>query len=102
MSRAAQIQRFLERESDPLKQWKLSPVDVGGLSKWDETTKAAEEMLRRTHRPPLAPWWLANSEDKSRARLQNIRTLLAGLPYDRKDESVVGTPDPRLIAHPGL
>ncbi len=102
MSRGAQIQRFLERESDPLKQWKLSPVDVGGLSKWDETTKAAEEMLRRTHRPPLASWWVVNSEDQRRARLQIIRVLLAGLPYENKDEAVVGAADPRLIAPPGL
>ncbi len=100
MSRAAQLQRFLERESDPLKQWKLSPVDVGGLSKWDDTTRAAEEMLRRTHRPPLAPWWVVNAEDQRRARLQIIRTLLAGLPYENKDAAVVGEADPRLIAHP--
>ena len=99
MSRAAQLQRFLERESDPLKQWKLSPVDVGGLAKWDETTKAAEEMLRRTHRPN-APWLVVNSEDQRRGRLAVIRALLKAIPYDRKDEAIVGELDSRLIGPP--
>lgn len=100
MSRAAQIQRFLEREGDPLKQWKLSPVDVGGLAKWDAYTQAADETLRRTHRLPGAGWLVVNAEDQRRARLAIVRALLAALPYDNKDEAVVGQADSRLIAAP--
>jgi polyphosphate kinase len=72
--------RFLMRIHDPLKQWKLSPMDVQSRSRWEQYTKAKEEMLHRTHIPE-APWWVVEAIDKKRARLNCISHLLGQIPY---------------------
>jgi polyphosphate kinase len=81
--------RFLMRIHDPLKQWKLSPMDVQARSRWEQYTKAKEEMLHRTHIPE-APWWVVEAIDKKRARLNCISHLLTQIPYgDIRHEPVV-------------
>src|SRR3954447_24205129 len=73
--------RFKMRIHDPLKQWKLSPMDMESRVHWEEYTKAKEEMLARTHTPE-APWWVVQAVDKKRARLNMIAHLLAQIPYE--------------------
>src|ERR1700687_514727 len=73
--------RFLMRIHDPLKQWKLSPMDVQSRARWEQYTKAKEDMLHRTHIPE-APWWVVEAVDKKRARLNCIAHLLTQLPYE--------------------
>jgi len=73
--------RFLMRIHDPLKQWKLSPMDVQSRARWEQYTKAKEEMLQRTHIPE-APWWVIEAVDKKRARLNCISHLLTQIPYN--------------------
>ena len=81
--------RFLGRIHDPLKQWKLSPMDLQSRVRWEEYTKAKEVMLERTHIPE-APWWLVEADDKKKARLNCIAHLLAQMPYsDVAHDSVV-------------
>lgn len=89
--------RFQQREEDPLKQWKLSPVDIAAREKWDEYTTAKEIMFRRTH-TNAAPWTLIKADDKMRARINAMRHVLNVLPYDNKDESVAHTADPLIVA----
>jgi polyphosphate kinase 2 (PPK2 family) len=72
--------RFLMRIHDPLKQWKLSPMDVESRRRWEAYTKAKEAMLERTHIPE-APWWIVEAVDKKRARLNCISHLLSQMPY---------------------
>jgi polyphosphate kinase 2 len=73
--------RFMMRIHDPLKQWKLSPMDVEARARWEQYTKAKEEMLEKTHIPE-APWWIVDAVDKKRARLNCISHLLSQLPYE--------------------
>ena len=80
VGQATQLKRFLDRETDPLKQWKLSWIDVAGLSKWDAYTAAIDETLSRTH-SDIAPWTIVRSDDKRRARVNAIRAVLHGLDY---------------------
>jgi polyphosphate kinase 2 len=101
ISRAEQLRQFLQREKDPLKQWKLSQVDVDGLARWDDYTKAIAETFDASHRS-LAPWIVVWSEDKRRARLAVMQSLLKRLDYPDKvamepDPKVCGGPD-RLVA----
>jgi polyphosphate kinase 2 len=99
VSRAEQLRRFLKRESDPLKQWKLSPIDVEGLSLWDEYTTAIDETLTRSH-DAETPWVIIPSDDKRRARLTAIRHVLGRLDYDRKDDKALGEIDKALCLSP--
>jgi polyphosphate kinase 2 len=101
VSRAEQMRRFLQRESDPLKHWKLSPIDVASLGKWDAYTEARKEMFERTH-TNHAPWTVVRSDDKRRARVATIRGILNALPYDGKNESVAREPDPKISGSPAL
>ena len=101
VGRAEQLRRFLARETDPLKQWKLSSIDVKGLSRWDEYTDAIRETFQRTHSPE-APWWVIRSDDKKRARLAAIRAILGSIPYDGRDEEVVCPPDPKIAGGPEI
>ncbi len=101
VSRPEQMRRFLQRESDPLKHWKLSPIDVASLGKWDEYTAARNEMFERTH-TNQAPWTVVRSDDKRRARVAAIRAILHALPYDDKDEAVACDPDPLVAGAPSL
>ncbi len=91
--------RFAIRQIDPVRQWKLSPTDIALLDKWDEYTAAKVAMFERTD-SPHAPWTVIRSNDKKRARLEAMRSLLAGLDYDGKDPGLVGRPDPKIVGRP--
>ena len=95
--------RFLGRIHDPLKQWKLSPMDLQSRVRWEEYTKAKEVMLERTHIPE-APWWVVQAVDKQKARLNCIAHLLGQMPYTEIDHDQVVLPDrvrhPDYIRHP--
>jgi len=101
VGRAEQLRRFLARESDPLKQWKLSSIDVEGVVRWDDYSAAIAETLELTH-SDRAPWTVVRSDDKRRARLAAIRHVLAALPYAEKDPEAVGTPDPVILGGPEI
>jgi polyphosphate kinase 2 len=96
VSREEQLRRFLGRARDPLKQWKLSPMDVESLGRWDSYTKAKEAMLFYTDTAD-APWTIVRSDDKKRARLNAIKHILHTIPYAGKDKDVVTAPDPHII-----
>lgn len=96
VTRAEQRTRFLIRQIDPVRQWKLSPMDLESLDRWDEYTEAKESMFARTDLP-FAPWVVVSTNDKKRARLEAMRVVLSRFPYDDKDEEVVGEPDPQLV-----
>ena len=101
VDRAAQLRRFLDRERDPLKQWKLSRIDVEGLWKWDAYTDAIGETLRRTD-TAHAPWTVVRADDKRRARVNAIAHVLSCLPYDRKDAQAIGDVDEKILGGIGL
>ncbi|MBO9401865.1 polyphosphate kinase 2 [Shimia sp. R9_3] len=101
VGRAEQLRRFLEREKDPLKQWKLSWIDVEGLKRWDAYTSAIEETLTRCH-GLHTPWTVIRSDDKRRARLNAIRTVLHALPYERKDTQAIGKVDTSVCGGPDI
>ena len=96
VSREEQTVRFEDRRDDPLKQWKLSPVDLASLDKWDAYTRARDAMLIHTD-SPAAPWTVVNSNEKKRARLEAMRHVLSTLDYDHKDTDVVRKPDPAVV-----
>ncbi len=96
ISRPMQIKRFHDRRHDPLKQWKLSPVDLKALTRWDEYTSARDEMLARTHSEP-APWTVVRANDKRRARLAIISHVLAGIDYKGRNDALVNDRDDRII-----
>jgi polyphosphate kinase 2 len=84
--------RFLSRIHDPLKQWKLSPMDLESRRRWEDYTRAKETMLERTHIPE-APWWIVQAVDKKRARLNCIRHLLTQMPYVEPSQPVIVLPE---------
>ena len=96
VSRDEQRRRFASRETDPLKQWKLSPIDRASLDKWDDYTEAKEAMFFYTDTAD-APWTIVKSDDKKRARLNAMQHFLAQLPYDGKDRTIVTGPDPLIV-----
>ncbi len=96
VTREEQARRFMARETDPLKQWKLSPIDKASLDKWDDYTEAKEAMFFYTDTAD-APWIIVKSDDKRRARIEAMRHFLHRLPYDGKDETVVHEPDPLIV-----
>jgi len=83
--------RFLGRIHDPLKQWKLSPMDLESRRRWEEYTKAKEIMLERTHIPE-APWWVVQAVDKKKARLNCIHHLLSLMPYEEIEHASIALP----------
>ncbi len=91
-----QRRRFKERKSHPLKQWKLSPVDLASLDKWDEYTRAKESMFFHTDTTD-APWTVIKSDCKKRARLNAMRYVLGSLPYSNRDEAAIGRVDSLLV-----
>ena len=101
VGRAEQLRRFLDREADPLKQWKLSAIDVEGLKKWHAYSEAIAETLALGH-SAHAPWTVIRSDDKRRARLAVIRAILADVAYDGKDAGLVGRPDPAICGGPEI
>ncbi|MEB8386160.1 polyphosphate kinase 2 [Rhodobacteraceae bacterium KMM 6894] len=101
VGRAEQLRRFIKREGDPLKQWKLSWIDVEGLAKWDDYTAAISETLTRTH-TDAAPWTVIRSDDKRRARLAAIRRVLHAVDYVGKDTAAIGTIDSTICGGPNI
>jgi polyphosphate kinase 2 (PPK2 family) len=84
------------RQVDPVRQWKLSPIDIESLDKWDDYTAAKEDMIRATD-SDWAPWTTVKSNDKKRARINAMRHFLSQFEYDGKDDALVGTPDPLIV-----
>lgn len=101
VGRAEQLRRFLDREQDPLKQWKLSSIDVDGLARWDEYSVAIRDTLERSH-TPLVPWTVIRSDDKRRARIAAIQTILNAVDYAGKDAEAIGLRDPLIAGGPDL
>lgn len=96
VTQSEQRTRFVIRQVDPVRRWKLSPMDLQSLDKWQAYTAAKEEMFRRTD-SDVAPWTTIKSNDKKRARLGAMRYFLSGFDYPGKDEEVVGRPDPLIV-----
>lgn len=101
VGRAEQLRRFLAREKDPLKQWKLSPIDIDGLGKWDDYCKAIDETMERSHFDH-APWTVILSDDKKRARIAAIQTVLNAVDFKGKDAELIGMVDPQICGGPDL
>ncbi len=95
-----QKRRFASRETDPLKQWKLSPIDKASLSKWNDYTEAKEAMFFYTDTAD-APWTIVKSNDKKRARLNCMRHFLSTLDYPGKDYEIAQAPDPLIVGGAG-
>ncbi|MEH6737741.1 MAG: polyphosphate kinase 2 [Sulfitobacter sp.] len=101
VGREEQLRRMLQREQDPLKQWKLSGIDVKGLNLWEEYTAAIQDTLTRSH-SPHAPWTIVRSDDKRRARLSAIRTILHHFDYTHKDVNAIGDIDTSICGGPDI
>jgi polyphosphate kinase 2 len=101
IGREMQLKRFHERRHNPLKIWKLSPIDYAALGKWDEYSAARDRMLKATHNS-ATPWTVVLANDKRRARLAIVRHMLASLDYRGKDKALVGTPDSAILGGPKL
>ena len=101
VTREEQRRRFLARQVDPLKQWKLSPIDKASLDKWEEYTEAKEAMFFNTDTAD-APWSIIKSDDKKRARINCMLHFLCSLPYETKDSRVVVTADPLIVGSSSL
>jgi polyphosphate kinase 2 len=101
VSRGEQRTRFIIRQIDPVRQWKLSPMDIESLDRWNEYTEAKEAMFHYTD-TLWAPWTVVKSNDKKRARLEAMRHVLEQFDYPGKDEAVVGTPDRKIIGPASL
>ncbi len=96
VSRDEQLRRFISRRDDPLKHWKLSPIDIKSLDRWDEYTEAKKAMFFHTDTAD-APWTVIKSDDKKRARLNCMRHFLYSLPYPNKSLKIAHLPDPLLV-----
>ncbi|MFG1752564.1 polyphosphate kinase 2 [Streptosporangium sandarakinum] len=96
VSRSEQRTRFVIRQVDPVRQWKLSPMDLASLDKWEEYTQAKEDMFLHTD-TEAAPWTVIKSNDKKRARIEAMRHVLSLFDYTDKDREIVGVPDPRIV-----
>ncbi|RGP37676.1 polyphosphate kinase 2 [Pseudotabrizicola alkalilacus] len=101
VGQAEQLKRFLAREQDPLKQWKLSLIDIEGLAKWESYCEAVDETMERSHFT-FAPWTVILSDDKKRARIAAVQTILGSVDYMGRDLAVIGTPDPLICGGPEL
>jgi len=97
ISKAEQLRRFKSRQSDPLKQWKLSPVDARAQELWDVYTRYKEQMFSKTH-TSFSPWTIVRADEKRKARLESVRHVLNFLPYDGKEKAQVRVaPDPNVV-----
>ena len=96
VTRSEQQRRFKARETDPLKRWKLSPIDKASLDKWDDYTEAKEAMFFYTDTAD-APWTIVKSDDKKRARLNCMRHFLDSIDYPGKDPEIAQPPDPLIV-----
>ncbi|MFU8776902.1 MAG: polyphosphate kinase 2 [Roseovarius sp.] len=97
VTQGEQRTRFASRETDPLKQWKLSPIDKASLDKWEDYTEAKEAMFFYTDTAD-APWTVVKSDDKKRARLNCMRHFLSALDYPGKDPKIAHAPDPLIVS----
>jgi polyphosphate kinase 2 (PPK2 family) len=96
VSKKEQARRFARRKDDPLRQWKLSEVDIQAQERWDEFTEMKYKMLRDTH-TNKAPWTVVRSDDKHRARLNVMKVILDAVPYKGRDTDLDFVPDPKII-----
>lgn len=101
VGRAEQLKRFLDREADPLKQWKLSRIDIDGLAKWDAYCAAIDETMERSHFDH-APWTVILSDDKRRARIAAVQMILKSLDYRGRDDAVIGAIDSAICGGPAI
>jgi polyphosphate kinase 2 len=101
VGRAEQLRRFLARECDPLKQWKLSSIDIEGLGKWDDYTAAIDETMAKTSFD-FAPWTVILADDKKRARIAALQTVLNALDFKGKDPAVIGAVDRKICGGPEI
>ncbi|SLN26609.1 Polyphosphate kinase 2 (PPK2) [Pseudoruegeria aquimaris] len=100
VTREEQKKRFQSRETDPLKRWKLSPIDKASLAKWDDYTEAKEAMFFYTDTAD-APWTIVKSNDKKRARIHCMRHFLSTVDYPDKDPEIALPPDPLIVGSAG-
>lgn len=100
VSQDEQRRRFRERRENPLKRWKLSPVDIASMDRWDDYSKAIRRMFQMTDTAET-PWTVIRNEDKRRGRLNAIRVLLQSIPYDNRDMKKVGSIDPLIVGRAG-
>ena len=96
IGREMQLKRFHDRRHDPLKIWKLSPMDIAALTKWDDYTQARDRMLAKTH-SAHAPWTVVKANDKRRARISVIRHLLLSIDYEGRDKGIIGKPNDKIL-----
>jgi polyphosphate kinase 2 len=96
IGREMQLKRFHDRRHDPLKIWKLSPMDIAAFNKWDDYTEKRDAMLERTHNKET-PWAVVRANDKRRARLNLIRHILLSLDYEGKDTDAIGEIDDKIF-----
>jgi len=101
VGRAEQLRRMLRREADPLRQWKLSRIDVDGLGLWDDYSAAIRETFTASH-TAMAPWTVIRADDKYRARLAAARVILGAIDYTGKDASLVDRIDPKICGGPDI
>ncbi len=101
VDRAEQLKRFLDREKDPLKQWKLSQIDVDGLAKWDAYSQAIDETMTRSQ-SKAAPWTVILADDKKRARIAAIQTVLLAADYKGRDRDKIGQIDAKICGGPEI
>ena len=101
VSRDEQRRRFDERHAHPLKQWKLSPIDLASLDKWKEYGRAKEAMFFHTDTAD-SPWTVVKSDDKKRARLNAMRYVLHSLPYAGKDAALIGAVDDLIVGRANI
>ncbi len=95
-----QLQRLYQRQHDPLKQWKISPIDLKAIDKWEAYTDVKEQMFKATHHPKT-PWTVILSNDKKRARIGALQLVLNQLDYENKDLAVACAPDPKIVGQRG-
>ncbi|HID83282.1 MAG TPA: polyphosphate kinase 2 [Chromatiales bacterium] len=96
VTKEEQARRFERRKTDPLRQWKLSEVDVQAQERWDDFTNVKYKMLKKTH-TTHAPWKIIRSNNKHQARLNAMKVILNSVPYDREDSEVDFVPDPEIV-----
>jgi len=96
VGREMQLKRFHARRHHPLKRWKLTDVDIAGLTKWEAYNLAQEDIFRLTHTDAV-PWTVVRANDKRRARLNAMRAVLSRIDYTGKDSTVATAPDPNIV-----
>ena len=101
VGQAEQLKRFLDREQDPLKQWKLSSIDIDGLPKWDDYTAAIDETMERSNFKH-APWTVILSDDKLRARIAAVQVVLDAVDYKGRDRDAIGKIDGKIVGGPKI